>query len=715
MDQAASGENLMTELLVCPKCQQELTDPRSLTCQHACCTNCLESMVNTNDEGKTEIVCPVCASHTRVPPNGVSELPESSKLLLLKEFRQILLRVEAVGSIPGTDVTNSLMGSVNGLTSPALQPVTGDPIKVYCEKHKQLLTIYCGTCEGDICTDCLHGQHKEHQWHPAGDFTSKVHQHLSMAYEKLQTLKTLPHKCTQRQEEVSELRGIVKEKIETAFTKLHEELDTRKASQLNMADKLTEQQLRQFKVQTERAQNLHKLLTAYYETINDNMVEEVNTKPVFIYRLCADKLEEILGTLKQQDMDIPLELKVNIDFWQALTTFNHEVFQKYAGQVILRPSAQARDVRVEGRGAEKAVAGLVTQFKVLVVPLEGKPLPMFTDNVVCTMEPETAGEGDTVIGTCQIDEADGTVCKVTYVPAQDGPHLLKVSITGAPVPGSPFSVTVGPSLIKMEQQSELLKQGKKQMKSIAVGRTGETMLLVKSKNCQIKIYTPGKKSKTIGKRGSGTGQFITPSHVAFTPDFSHFFVTDTGNHRVQKFSLLGKFVAAVGSRGKKELEFDTPTAIAVDSKENVYVVEVCNDRIQVLTPELLFHHFIPCPEGGSPTSADVDSEDNLYISYRELHCIHKIHPDGHTLLTFGETELTRPSCLCVSRLDLIFVGDEESHSILAFSSSGELLHRLGRRGTRTPVIQLDRPGGISIDDNNHLYICDTGNGRLLKL
>lgn len=63
------------------------------------------------------------------------------------------------------------------------------------------------------------------------------------------------------------------------------------------------------------------------------------------------------------------------------------------------------------------------------------------------------------------------------------------------------------------------------------------------------------------------------------------FVADFYNHRIQKFTAEGKFLAAFGERGSQPGQFDRPTDMAVDSDGNVYVVDFGNQRIQKFAPQ----------------------------------------------------------------------------------------------------------------------------------
>ena len=74
-------------------------------------------------------------------------------------------------------------------------------------------------------------------------------------------------------------------------------------------------------------------------------------------------------------------------------------------------------------------------------------------------------------------------------------------------------------------------------------------------------------------QGSAEGQFTYPRGVAVNVD-DDILVVDEGNHRIQKFTSNGQFIAAVGSIGNKPLQFNYPTGISVNpNNKKVYVTE----------------------------------------------------------------------------------------------------------------------------------------------
>ncbi len=79
------------------------------------------------------------------------------------------------------------------------------------------------------------------------------------------------------------------------------------------------------------------------------------------------------------------------------------------------------------------------------------------------------------------------------------------------------------------------------------------------------------------------GQLRSPWGIA-VDSRGDVYVTDTGNHRVQKFDREGNFITQWGGFGTGDGQFNFPYGIAVDAKGSVFVVDSGNMRVQQFMP-----------------------------------------------------------------------------------------------------------------------------------
>jgi len=73
-----------------------------------------------------------------------------------------------------------------------------------------------------------------------------------------------------------------------------------------------------------------------------------------------------------------------------------------------------------------------------------------------------------------------------------------------------------------------------------------------------------------------------PKGMAFAPRTGEVYVVDTGNHRVQVFSIAGNYLRGWGTEGTGESQFREPGGIAIHpASGNIYVADTGNHRMQV--------------------------------------------------------------------------------------------------------------------------------------
>ena len=114
-----------------------------------------------------------------------------------------------------------------------------------------------------------------------------------------------------------------------------------------------------------------------------------------------------------------------------------------------------------------------------------------------------------------------------------------------------------------------------------------------------------------GKAGTTPSTFNRPTDVAFMPN-GDFFVSDGyGNSRVVKFSRDGKYLLEWGKRGTGPGEFDLPHVVRVDSKQNVYVSDRENNRIQIFDANGKFLR--QWTHLGATQGMDINDKDEMWI------------------------------------------------------------------------------------------------------
>jgi sugar lactone lactonase YvrE len=142
------------------------------------------------------------------------------------------------------------------------------------------------------------------------------------------------------------------------------------------------------------------------------------------------------------------------------------------------------------------------------------------------------------------------------------------------------------------------------------------------KGHQVFKFSPqGKALLTLGKAGvAGTDEtsFNAPSDVIVARNGDIFVADGHGqntNARIVKFDKNGKFIKTWGKKGSGPGEFDTPHALAFDSKGRLFVADRNNNRIQVFDQDGNFLEQMT--QFGRPSGLFIDKHDTLYVADSE--------------------------------------------------------------------------------------------------
>jgi hypothetical protein len=212
------------------------------------------------------------------------------------------------------------------------------------------------------------------------------------------------------------------------------------------------------------------------------------------------------------------------------------------------------------------------------------------------------------------------------------------------------------------------------------------------------IQTPGVKSFCNG--------------IAVSRDGSTLLVSDVDSHGVHVFGVAdGVYLRTIGSWGSGRLQFNIPRQAWVASDDFVFVAELGNKRIQILTPrDFDFHGFVGMGQLQRPNGVCADGD---IIAVSELDLFHiKVfrRGDGALLrrigsIRSGDGTLWSPSALCfMSGHSRMAVTDVANRRICVLSLEGEILCTVG-------VDKLSWPRGVACSGSgDELVVADGVNG-----
>ena len=192
---------------------------------------------------------------------------------------------------------------------------------------------------------------------------------------------------------------------------------------------------------------------------------------------------------------------------------------------------------------------------------------------------------------------------------------------------------------------------------------------------RVMVFRPdGHEVLRFGRYGTGPGEMIFPTDVAFAGDGRVFVSEFGGNDRVCIWTMDGKYVGSFGSFGEGAEQLSRPSALAVDAaRKRLYVADACNHRIAVYGLAGKLERYF-----GSV------GQDAGRLRY--------------------------PYDLALAGDGRIVVCEYGNNRIQVFSPEGRSLAVLGGPGRE--LGQLAYPWGVALDGSALAYIVDAGNNRI---
>lgn len=157
-------------------------------------------------------------------------------------------------------------------------------------------------------------------------------------------------------------------------------------------------------------------------------------------------------------------------------------------------------------------------------------------------------------------------------------------------------------------------------------------------------------------------------------------IADTGNKRIVIFDKDGNYITEFGSAGFDPGQFDEPVGVAVAPDGTVYVTDTWNQRVQAFTPSDDGKFYFPTLQWDVNGWFGQSLDNKPFIA---------AGADGH-----------------------VFVTDPEGYRVIEFTAEGQFVRTWGDFGNGPAEIGL--AAGITVDQLGFVWVTDAGNNRILR-
>jgi PKD repeat protein len=193
------------------------------------------------------------------------------------------------------------------------------------------------------------------------------------------------------------------------------------------------------------------------------------------------------------------------------------------------------------------------------------------------------------------------------------------------------------------------------------------------------------------------------------------YVVETNDGRISKFTPDNVFLSSWGSQGTGSGQFSFPYGIAIGPQDDVYVADTENHRIQKFTSDgelLLSWGSFGSGDSQfkSPWDVAVDGDGNVYVLDTFNHRVQKFNSVGVFINKWGSLGdaaglFSSPHAIAVAPAGDVYVSDRNTHRIQRFTNNGAFMLQFGSFGTGDGQFKWPEQG-LAIDSAGNVYVGD---------
>ena len=193
-------------------------------------------------------------------------------------------------------------------------------------------------------------------------------------------------------------------------------------------------------------------------------------------------------------------------------------------------------------------------------------------------------------------------------------------------------------------------------------------------------------------------------------------VVENGGNCIFILTPEGKKIHTFGTAGSGNGQFRNPYGVTVDKDDNIYVADCNNQRVQKFTSAGKFVTAVGgqgsnnlqfyCPLGICFNKRN----NNLYLCDRSNHRIQVLSTDLTFKNSFGSSgsvngQFRNPTCAAFDDANNLYVTENGGHRVQVFTADGRFLRTFTNKANGE---KLKSPCAIAIDSSNTVYVSENG-------
>ena len=219
--------------------------------------------------------------------------------------------------------------------------------------------------------------------------------------------------------------------------------------------------------------------------------------------------------------------------------------------------------------------------------------------------------------------------------------------------------------------------------------------------------------KLSGGREVKVPQLPAPSRIHLNSK-GEIYALDGKQRHIVHLGPEGDFKALLAMVGAPPPGTVIPKSFAIDSADNVYVLDAFSARVLVVNAQGQFQRELPLPAGaGFGAELAVDAAGTVFLMDSIKRRMFSADKGAAAFAPLGgdlsASVATMPTYLTTSK-GMIFIAEGSGSSIVAFGRDGSFLSRQLTLGTEEGA--LNHPSQVCINDNDEVFIADRDNSRV---